>query len=138
MPNACQRWYCTPVCHHCRARASTLPSSPCAPKAPSATPIAAHRAPAEIHWLALIRSSVPRAWKAMRSAALLAWLPDRRRLLGVPLVQHDGLGHLPQAQVDHLHEHREAHGEVDVPLGDVLLEAFHDQRHADEQQEAEG
>ena len=41
----------------------------------------------------------------------------------------------PDADVDHLDEHREAHREVDVALRDVLAEPVGHQRHADQQQE---
>jgi hypothetical protein len=40
-------------------------------------------------------------------------------------------------QVGHLHEHREARREVDVPLGDVLPEPFADERQADEEKKAQ-
>src|SRR5262245_19531180 len=39
------------------------------------------------------------------------------------------------AQVDHLDEYRETHGEVDVALRNVHAEAIADERHADQQQE---
>src|SRR3712207_7512479 len=41
------------------------------------------------------------------------------------------------SQVDHLDEDREAHREVDVALGDVVIEALGDERHADQQQRSE-
>src|SRR5688572_17125295 len=53
------------------------------------------------------------------------------------LVQLHGLGSVfgPDPDVDHLHEDREAHREVDIPLRDVLTEAFTDERHPDQKQE---
>ena len=61
----------------------------------------------------------------------------RRRFCRVGLVEMDGFRSLADPEVDHLHEHRESHREVDVALRNVLLEAFEDERHADQQQEAE-
>ena len=42
------------------------------------------------------------------------------------------------AEVQELDEDGEAHREVDVALGDVLVEAFEEQREADQEQEAQG
>src|SRR5690606_28524308 len=43
-----------------------------------------------------------------------------------------------QPEIEGLHEHGEAHGEVDVALRDVQFPSLGDERHADEEQEAEG
>src|SRR5688572_14409234 len=44
---------------------------------------------------------------------------------------------LSQFQVKHLHEDGEGHRKIDVAFRDVLVKAFGDQRHADEQQKTE-
>ena len=44
---------------------------------------------------------------------------------------------LGRTEVQHLHKDGKRHREVDVPLRDVLIEAFGDQCHADKQQETE-
>src|SRR5690606_10142850 len=45
---------------------------------------------------------------------------------------------LAHADVDHFHEHREGHGEVDVTLWYVDVEALHHQHEADHHQEGQG
>src|SRR6266542_5296460 len=62
----------------------------------------------------------------------------RRRVvlhIGVPQVHRLRFGAHPE--VDHLDEYREPHGEINVPLRNVLHEALEEERHADQQQEAE-
>jgi hypothetical protein len=43
------------------------------------------------------------------------------------MLQVDGRTLAANPDVDHLHEHGEAHGEVNVPLRDVLAEAVGDE-----------
>src|SRR3954471_145710 len=57
------------------------------------------------------------------------------RSIGFPQTHRGSLA--PRPQVDHLDKHREAHREVNVALGNVLIEALEHQRQADQQQEAE-
>src|SRR5262245_24518573 len=71
--------------------------------------------------------------------ALFVWGSGAwRLLLHILLAQVDRLALLAQPQVEHLDENRKSHGEVDVALRDVLVEPLGDQRHADQQQEAQG
>jgi len=42
------------------------------------------------------------------------------------------------AQVERLYEYREAHRKIDVALGDVLVQPFHDQSKTDHEQKAQG
>src|SRR4028118_1952829 len=61
-------------------------------------------------------------------------------LLGVTLVQIHGLLLATTAvdpYVQKLHEHGEGHGEVDVALGDVLVEALQHQHEPHQEQEAQ-
>src|SRR5688572_31340002 len=87
------------------------------------------------------RAASPRTIACMNGCACPAPAPcartRRSTLLRDRLLQVDRRALPADAQVDHLDEDREAHGEVDVALRDVLLEAFADQRDADQQQEAE-
>ena len=53
-------------------------------------------------------------------------------------VEVDGFAAGADAQVDQLDEDREAHGEVDVALRDVQVEAVGHQGHPDQEQEAQG
>src|SRR5688500_8540381 len=81
---------------------------------------------------AIRSSSMPRFRTSSRPGSL-----SRSRRLMVAITQLDGFALLLRPQVDHLDEHREAHREVDVPLRDVESEAIGDERHANQQQEAQ-
>src|SRR5215203_2205715 len=64
----------------------------------------------------------------------------RARFFGVTLVQIHGLllaATTVDPYVQKLHEHREGHGEVDVALGDVLVEALKHQHEPHQDQEAQ-
>src|SRR5215218_1683598 len=49
-----------------------------------------------------------------------------------------GCSAAPDTDVQQFDENGETHGEVDVALGDVLVEAFEDKSQTDQQQEAQG
>ncbi len=59
-----------------------------------------------------------------------------RRVLAAAARYRAETGLAPHAQVEHLHPDRERHGEVDVALGHVEVEAVGDERHADHDEEA--
>ena len=85
----------------------------------------------------------PRRGCALRQRELQEKRGNHLRPIGtsvtpwLALAEIDRLRFRAETQVDHLHEHRKAHGEVDVALFQVMPEAFEEQRYADEQQEAE-
>ena len=55
------------------------------------------------------------------------------------LVQLDGALHpLPHLDVEELDQHRKAHGEIDVALGDDQAEPFAEEGETDEEEEAQG
>ena len=43
-----------------------------------------------------------------------------------------------QAQVEEFHENRKAHGEVDIALGDMLVQTFNHQRKSNEEKKSQG
>ena len=56
------------------------------------------------------------------------------RLANVNIMQlHQRGVRFSQPQVEHFYEHREAHREIDVTFGNILVQAFDDQREADQQ-----
>src|SRR5689334_4949141 len=54
------------------------------------------------------------------------------------LVQGNRLGLAGRSDVQHLDEHAEAHGSIDVALADVRAEALGDEHHADHEKERQG
>lgn len=41
-----------------------------------------------------------------------------------------------QADIQHFHDQRESHGDIGIPLIYVEVETFHDEQHADDDQES--